>query len=65
MGPKFDLEDAFTVFPKRSIRVNWYPTDAKYWDIGTPENLEAFRNYWAQLPKGGEGRMVGNIEDSV
>lgn len=46
LGPKFDLDAAFGVFPKKKILVNWYPTDVEYWDIGTPEKLEAFRLFW-------------------
>ena len=45
LGPKFDLADAFAVFPKRGVRVNWYPTDVPFYDIGSPLGLETFRAY--------------------
>ena len=43
LGPKFNLDDAAKIWPANNIKINWYFTDAKYWDIGTPEGLEKFR----------------------
>ena len=60
-----DMAEVFTLLSQKHELVGWFMTDAKYWDIGTPENLKAFRNYWAQLLKGGEGHVVGNIKDPV
>ena len=46
LGPKWNIDDAFAVWPKKKVLVNWYPTLVKYWDIGSPEALTAFREYW-------------------
>ena len=62
---KVDMAEVFALLGQQHEPVGWFMTDAKYWDIGTPENLEAFRNYWAQLPKGGEGRMIGSDKDAL
>ena len=48
LGPKFDLDAAFKIFPKKKVLVNWYSTSVKYWDIGTPESLENFRRFWKE-----------------
>ena len=48
LGPKFGLEAAFAIFPKKKILVNWYPTDVEFHDIGTPESLENFRRFWRE-----------------
>ena len=47
-GRKFNLESALAAWPKQKILVNWYATDVKYFDIGTPESLENFRRFWRE-----------------
>ena len=47
-GRKFNLESALAAWPKKKILVNWYAVDVRYWDIGTPESLSAFRRFWTE-----------------
>lgn len=62
---KVNIEDVLAILGHLHESVGWFVTDAPFYDIGSPEGISEFRNYWAQLPKGGEGHMVGNIKDSV
>jgi NDP-sugar pyrophosphorylase family protein len=47
-GRKFNLESALAIWPKKKILVNWYAADVRYFDIGTPESLAAFRRFWME-----------------
>ena len=46
LGQKWDISDAFTVWPKAGVFVNWYRADVPYYDIGTPDGLEEFRKVY-------------------
>ena len=62
-GVKVDMAEIFTLLGQRHEPVGWFMTDAPFYDIGDEAGLMTFRNYWARLPKGGEGRVVDTFED--
>lgn len=48
MDSKVDTEEIFTLLGQRHEPVGWFYTDAPFHDIGTPQGLSEFRDYWPQ-----------------
>lgn len=62
---KVDMAEVFTLLGQRHEPVGWFVTDAPFYDIGSEAGLLRFRDYWAQLSKGGEERVSGFFKKSV
>ena len=46
---KVDMAEVFTLLGQRHEPVGWFMTDAPFYDMGSPEGLSVFRDYWKNV----------------